>query len=76
VVTGSDARVSARREKVRDPRERVVPVSFDFLHLWLHRARRYWSLVSPGIIIIRAVTLQPVKREAERRARMEEIRTS
>lgn len=38
--------------------------------------RRYWSLVSPGIIIIRAVMLQPVKREAERRARMEEIRTS
>lgn len=31
--------------------------------------RRYWSLLSPGIIIIRAMMLQPVKREAERRAR-------
>jgi hypothetical protein len=31
--------------------------------------RRYWSLLSPGIIIIRAVMLRPVKREAERRAR-------
>ena len=33
------------------------------------RFRRYWSLLSPGIIIIRAVMLQPVKQEAERRAR-------
>lgn len=31
--------------------------------------RRYWSLVSPGIIVIRWVMLQPVKREAERRSR-------
>jgi hypothetical protein len=31
--------------------------------------RRYWSLLSPGIIIIRAVMLQPVKQEAERRVR-------
>jgi hypothetical protein len=30
--------------------------------------RRYWSLVSPGIIAIRWVMLQPVKREAEREA--------
>ncbi len=30
--------------------------------------RRYWSLLSPGIIIIRAVMLRPVKQEAERRA--------
>lgn len=30
--------------------------------------RRYWSLLSPGIIVIRAAMLQPVKREAERRA--------
>ena len=37
---------------------------------WARRKfRRYWSLLSPGIIIIRAVMLQPVKREAERRAR-------
>ena len=38
---------------------------------WARRKfRRYWSLLSPGIIIIRAVMLQPVKREAERRARV------
>jgi hypothetical protein len=30
--------------------------------------RRYWSFVSPGIIIIRWALLGPVKREAERRA--------
>jgi hypothetical protein len=30
--------------------------------------RRYWSLLSPGIITIRWVALQPVKAEAERRA--------
>ena len=32
------------------------------------RFRRYWSLLSPGIIIIRWVALNPVKAEAERRA--------
>jgi len=32
------------------------------------RFRRYWSLLSPGIIAIRWVTLPPVKAEAERRA--------
>jgi hypothetical protein len=31
--------------------------------------RRYWSLLSPGIIIIRWTLLQPLKVEAERRAR-------
>jgi hypothetical protein len=31
--------------------------------------RRYWSFLSPGIIIIRWMTLGPVKAEAERRAR-------
>ena len=31
--------------------------------------RRYWSLVSPGVILIRRLTLAPLKREAERRAR-------
>jgi hypothetical protein len=31
--------------------------------------RRYWSLVSPGIILIRWMSLGPVKAEAERRAR-------
>ena len=30
--------------------------------------RRYWSLLSPGIIVIRWVMLQPLKKEAERRA--------
>jgi hypothetical protein len=30
------------------------------------RFRRYWSLVSPGIVIIRWIALNPVKREAER----------
>lgn len=36
--------------------------------------RRYWSLVSPGIIAIRWVALQPVKAEAQRRA--SEVRAS
>jgi hypothetical protein len=31
--------------------------------------RRYWALLSPGIIAIRWLSLSPVKREAERRAR-------
>jgi hypothetical protein len=31
--------------------------------------RRYWSLLSPGIILIRWASLGPLKREAERRAR-------
>ena len=31
--------------------------------------RRYWALLSPGIIVIRWLTLGPVKAEAERRAR-------
>jgi hypothetical protein len=33
------------------------------------RFRRYWSLLSPGIILIRWASLGPLKREAERRAR-------
>jgi hypothetical protein len=33
--------------------------------------RRYWSFLSPGIIIIRWAVLGPVKKEAERRARGE-----
>jgi hypothetical protein len=32
------------------------------------RFRRYWSLASPGIVLIRRLLLAPVKREAERRA--------
>ena len=35
------------------------------------RFRRYWSFLSPGIIIIRWAVLGPVKEEAERRARQE-----
>jgi hypothetical protein len=31
--------------------------------------RRYWSLASPGIILIRQLSLQPLKADAERRAR-------
>ena len=31
--------------------------------------RRYWSFLSPGIILIRWASLRPLKREAERRAR-------
>jgi hypothetical protein len=32
------------------------------------RFRRYWSLLSPGIVLIRRASLDPLKREAERRA--------
>ena len=35
--------------------------------------RRYWSLVSPGIVVIRWALLGPVKREAERRAREADV---
>jgi hypothetical protein len=35
------------------------------------RFRRYWSFLSPGIIVIRWAVLGPVKKEAERRARQE-----
>jgi len=34
------------------------------------RFRRYWSLVSPGIALIRQMSLGPVKADAERRARL------
>lgn len=33
------------------------------------RFRRYWSFLSPGIIVIRWALLDPVRKEAERRAR-------
>jgi hypothetical protein len=33
------------------------------------RFRRYWSLVSPGVLLIRRLLLTPVRAEAERRAR-------
>jgi hypothetical protein len=33
------------------------------------RFRRYWAFVSPGIALIRRLSLQPLKHEAERRAR-------
>jgi hypothetical protein len=34
------------------------------------RFRRYWAFLSPGIIVIRWAVLGPVKKEAERRARL------
>lgn len=34
------------------------------------RFRRYWALVSPGVALIRRMMLEPVRREAERRARL------
>lgn len=37
--------------------------------------RRYWSLLSPGIIVIRWMMLTPVRAEAERRARNNQMRT-
>jgi hypothetical protein len=37
--------------------------------------RRYWSLLSPGIIVIRWMMLTPVRAEAERRARNHRMRT-
>jgi hypothetical protein len=36
--------------------------------------RRYWSFLSPGIILIRWASLVPLKREAERRARGAQIK--
>jgi hypothetical protein len=33
------------------------------------RFRRYWAFVSPGIVLIRLLSLRPLKRAAERRAR-------
>jgi len=55
----ADARTSIFRSETRavatDPLARA-------------RFRRYWSLVSPGIVTIRWMLLGPVKREAERRA--------
>lgn len=32
------------------------------------RFNRYWSFVAPGVELIRIARLQPLKREAERRA--------
>lgn len=34
-----------------------------------HRFRRYWAFASPGIALIRHLSLRPLRREAERRAR-------
>ena len=38
--------------------------------------RRYWSFLSPGISMIRRVSLKPVKREAEHRARAPQLGAS
>jgi hypothetical protein len=35
--------------------------------------RRYWAFASPGIILIRWVSLGPLKTEAERRSRMAQL---
>lgn len=35
------------------------------------RFRRYWRLVAPGIVLIRIAALRIIRREAERRVRME-----
>lgn len=37
------------------------------------RFRRYWSLVSPGILLIREETLRLVRREAERRVKAQSV---
>jgi hypothetical protein len=34
------------------------------------RFRRYWAFASPGIALIRHLSLRPLQREAERRARI------
>jgi hypothetical protein len=34
------------------------------------RFRRYWAFASPGIALIRRLSLRPLKRDAERRVRM------
>jgi len=34
------------------------------------RFRRYWAFASPGIVLIRRLSLQPLKRDAERRTRL------
>lgn len=36
---------------------------------WI-KFRRYWALMSPGIVLIRYLTLAPIRAEAERRARL------
>jgi len=38
--------------------------------------RRYWSFLSPGIILIRWASLGPLKREAERRWRNDQVKAS
>jgi hypothetical protein len=36
------------------------------------RFRRYWAFASPGLALIRRLSVRPMKREAERRARLTE----
>jgi hypothetical protein len=38
------------------------------------RFRRYWALASPGIALIRQLSLRPLKREAEQRAQAVRLR--
>ena len=39
-----------------------------------NRFRLYWAFASPGIAAIRRLSLRPLKREAERRARIDDVR--
>lgn len=40
------------------------------------RFRRYWAFASPGIALIRQLSLRPLKREAEQRARVTRLRVA
>ncbi len=40
------------------------------------RFRRYWAVASPGIGMIRWLSLRPLKHDAERRAREVELRAT
>jgi len=40
------------------------------------RFRRYWAFASPGIALIRLLSLRPLKRDAERRARMARLQAT
>jgi hypothetical protein len=40
------------------------------------RFRRYWAFASPGIALIRRLSLRPLKRDAERRARMARLQAT
>jgi hypothetical protein len=58
------ADVTGDRESLHSTETRVVTTDLAARA----RFRRYWALASPGIILIRRLSLGPLKREAERRA--------